>query len=136
MQLIDLKLIAASPIECKRLVNLGVVKASALAWLSDGSLVAALDIPEEEQEAAIPAYTLEELAIGLGGSINLPALPQPRPNPNLNEDITWQFYYPEKAKQYSNAATAAAEALAYCIENNYLKLSAVNDRIERKFKPF
>lgn len=132
MQIIDIKFIVADISLCKQLVSLGVTNASCLAWEQDGSLVIAFDASED----AVPAFTMDELGIALGGSIDLPCIAKPRPRPAPDEDIMWQYYYPDKSKEYKSAASACADVLIHCLKNQVLDLNAVNNRLERKFKPF
>lgn len=132
MQIIELKQLVANYLVCQELVTLGVIEAAALAWEPDGIIVNSMDASEQ----ATPAYSLEELAIGLGNFFPLPGFAEPRPKAAPDEDITWLYYFPEISKSYANAASAAADALVYCIKNNLVKVEQVNKRIERKFKPF
>lgn len=132
MQIIELKTVVANVTVCKELADLGVVKAAALAWEPDGVIVGSMDASEE----AIPAYSLEELAIALGNLFPLPCLTPHRPKADPEEEITWNYYFPEVGRTFENGASAAAAALVYCIDKGLLTAEKANNRIERKFKPF
>lgn len=132
MQIIELKTVVANATVCRELLALGVINAAALAWEPDGVIVGSMDASEE----AIPAYSLDELAIALGNFFPLPCLTPHRPKAAPDEDITWNYYFPEVGKTFENGASAAAAALVYCIEKGLLTAEKANNRIERKFKPF
>lgn len=75
MQIIELKQLVANYLVCQELVTLGVIEAAALAWEPDGIIVNSMDASEQ----GTPAYSLEELAIGLGNFFPLPGFAEPRP---------------------------------------------------------
>lgn len=135
MQIVDIKELVADRDLCKKLVDLGLIEASALYWSDRGSVEATANIIDEMMYYC-PAYTMEELLIAIGGTVFPPVLPEPRPKGNEDEDITWRFYFTDKFKEYRNGATAAADVLIYCLEKSILELDKVNNRLERKFKPF
>lgn len=124
-------LFASQSICLQLVVDLGLVDASAFRYNRDGSIVPSFDAEED----SIPAFSFEELAIGIGNVIELPGLVEDRLRPNYNDDITWRYNFLKYQRQYPSGAAAAAELLVFCINENLLKVEHINERIERKFKP-
>lgn len=122
-----------TPEQSLRLVQLGVVKACMFAY----EKVSVKDCPDTWEfigewmgdESNIPAWTMEELAAGIGsGFIKPDLLGELSYSPNANM-MNYVLYLVEKGITFTNGAQAYAQQLIHMIENRYARVECVNERL-------
>jgi hypothetical protein len=82
---------------------------------------------------SLPAWTYEEIRILLGNFYPGADLPEPRPKPMKDEDVTFYVYYPDTCKNHKSGAEASAQWLLFLIEEGRIKPEDANERYWRKF---
>lgn len=128
----------------QELVTLGLHRHAALHWYDSSEDDITLEEGEEKWslgnliypgERALPAWTMEECRIMVGNCYNTPDLPEPRPKPNDEEDVTFLLYTIQKCYEFKSGAEAAGTMLKMLLEGGLLKPEDVNNRYLKKFKP-
>lgn len=87
------------------------------------------------QDDVIPAWTLEELQIYMGGEFAKPDLLSKaewtRSTVNM---LQYRTFFPDKMKTYPNGANAAADCLQYMLSNDIITVAEANERMEHFIK--
>lgn len=154
----SLKQITAAPEVCQQLVDLGITP-KAFFWHllephpefeedENGAIKMVwdtfqLDGPEYERNIVVPAWTMEELNVMLGGDYEKPDLAPQQYVQVKSEPVNKRTYFEYKfgifdlkgAKIWRSGAQGSAELLADALKRSQLKIDIVNERYSYFFKP-
>ena len=82
-----------------------------------------------DQQPVIPAWTLEELNIMIGGDFAKPDMYGKDDWTENTNMLHYVVYGPKSAKRFSSGAQAAAEVLIFLLKNKHITAAAVNERM-------
>lgn len=122
-----------TPEQSLRLVQLGVIKACMFAY----EKVSVKDCPDTWEfigewmgdENNIPAWTMEELAAGIGSGFWKPDLFGTNDYTSNANMMQYALYLNDRKLHFTNGAQAYAQQLIHMIENRYARVECVNERL-------
>lgn len=130
MKKINCELLVCTAEQAQQLIKLGIQAIGCFCYTPFDGDGLEFDGEYIGQENAIPAWTMEEVLIMIGGDYNKPDLLSREDwTPNINM-LQFALYLPEKRKDYKSGAQAAAELLRYLISKKEISPADANERLE------
>lgn len=149
----SLQQITASPKTCQELVDLGI-KTRSFFWHVNDFVVEKgekklkwdtyeVENPKYKKDGVVPAWTMEELLVMIGGDHDKPDLAPMSHTAVKNDPLNKKPYYDymfgifglTSAKTWKRGAQAAAEILSDLLKRGMVNPGVVNDRYDYFFKP-
>lgn len=129
MKKIDSLLLVCSAAASQQLIGLGILPVACFCYESFGGQ---WDFAGEYigQHPVLPAWTLNELHVLIGGDFPKPDLFNSQDWIRGMNMMQWPLYLPRKMKPFINAADAAAALLEHLLIDNKLKPEDCNARLE------
>ncbi len=140
MRKVDSSLLVCTSDQSMALIALGILPASAFCyeWVSGdpeslkGNYTGDWEFGGEYvgQDKAIPAFTMEELHVLIGGDYAKPDMYGKREWVEKVNMMQWKLYLPSKGKDYTNGAQASAALLEYLLNKKEIRAEDANARME------
>lgn len=129
MKKIDSSLLVCSAAFSQQLIALGVLPVACMCYESTGGV---WDFAGEYvgQSPVLPAWTMAELHILIGGDMPKPDLFNKQDWARGLNMMNWPVYFPKKMKAYNNGADAAAAWLEFILVEKLVKVEDCNARLE------
>lgn len=136
MKRIDPSLFVCSPQQAQQLITLGILPAGFFCYELK-SFTPAEGAPEYEfageyfdQHEPIPAWTLEELNVLIGGYFSKPDMPDAEEWTANRNMLHYILYFPDSLKSFLNGAQASAAFLIFLLQNDHITAAQANERLE------